>query len=138
MFQIFISVSRKRQIETNKSHSGGSDADDEGLQSPKRPNRKRLSTVSFAATPFEAPKPSPLEDQFLASGGSSFLSTDKSFTPGSGISGRSSSRSVSVVSSTEESEMDPEEEVTLTNDDKLVEGISTYCNLSLKFRNAAP
>ncbi|XP_074612007.1 uncharacterized protein LOC141866407 isoform X2 [Acropora palmata] len=115
-------VSRKRQIEPNKSHSGGSDADDEGLQSPKRPNRKRLSTVSFAATPFEAPKPSPLVDQFLASGGSSFLSTDKSFTPGSGTSGRSSSRSVSVVSSAEESEMDPEEEVTLTNDDKLAEG----------------
>ncbi|XP_068675831.1 centromere protein C-like isoform X3 [Montipora foliosa] len=124
-------ASRKRQMNSDKSHSGGSDADDEGLQPPKQPNRKRLSTVSFATAPFvhssplDVPTPSPLAGSLLLSRDSSHFSTDKSFTPGTSTPGRSSgSGSGSGISSAGESDIDPEEEVTLTNGDKLAEGPS--------------
>lgn len=130
-----FSASRKRQINSDKSHSGGSDADDESAQPAKQPNRKRLSTVSFASSPFVRESPadltqskssrrSPLASLSFVSKDSSHHLSDNSFTPGSGRTGRASVGSASGVSSAHsaESDIDPEEEVTLTNDDKQQEG----------------
>ena len=117
----------------DKSHSGGSDADDESVLPAKQPNRKRLSTVSFASVPFVqaspqdptpsvASKRSPVGGLSFLSKDSSFRSTDGTFTPGSALSVRSSVRSASDASSAGESYIDPEEEVTITNDAKQQEG----------------
>jgi len=120
-------------MNTDKSHSGGSDADDESVpSSAKQPNRKRLSTVSFASpafvraspedlTPSVASKRSPLAGLSFVSKGSSCLSTDGTFTPGSGVTVRSSFGSASGVSSAGVSDIDPEEEVTITNDAEQME-----------------
>jgi len=121
-------VSRKRGKTPNKSHSGGSDADDESALPAKQPNRKRLSTVSFAATPFVQESPSvPANRSFaglsFVSKCSSYQSTDATFTPGSVGTARSSLGSAGS-SSTGESPVDPEEEVTITNDARQSEGES--------------
>ena len=112
----------------NKSHSGGSDADDESVLPAKQPNRKRLSTVSFASTPFVQESPSAPANRSSAglsfvSKDSSYRSTDGTFTPGSVGTARSSVGSASS-SSAGESVIDPEEEVTITNDARHPEGES--------------
>ncbi|CAH3156730.1 unnamed protein product [Pocillopora meandrina] len=112
---------RKRQMTIGKSHSGGSDADDESLQPAKQPNRKSLSSVSFASTPFVRGSPSvpanvsPISLSF-ASKNSSYKSADGTFTPGSARTVRSSVGSASGSSVGDNSKVDPEEEVTITND----------------------
>lgn len=104
-----------------KSHSGGSDADDESLQPAKQPNRKSLSSVSFASTPFVRGSPSvpanvsPISLSF-ASKNSSYKSADGTFTSGSARTVRSSVGSASGSSVGDNSKVDPEEEVTITND----------------------
>ena len=116
-------------MNADKSHSGGSDADDESVLPAKQPNRKRLSTVSFASSPFVHASPadhtssvasrrSPLSFLSYGSNGSS----DLSFTPGSGRTVRSSVGSASSVSGAGGSDIDPDEEVTLTHDDGQQEG----------------
>ncbi|PFX20852.1 Centromere protein C [Stylophora pistillata] len=112
--------SRKRQMTTEKSHSAGSDADDESVQPAKQPNRKSLSAVSFASTPFVHGSPSMLADSSpislsFVSKNSSYKSTDGTFTPGSARTIRSSVGSASGSSVGGNSEVDPEEEVTTTN-----------------------
>lgn len=109
-----------------KSHSGGSDADDESLQPAKQPNRKSLSSVSFASTPFvRAPSVpanvSPISLSF-ASKNSSYKSADGTFTTGSARTVRSSVGSASGSSVGDNSKVDPEEEVTITNDTTQPEG----------------
>ena len=128
-------------MNTDKSHSGGSDADDESVPpSAKQPNRKRLSTVSFASpafvraspedpTPSVASKRSPLAGLSFVSKGSSYLSTDGTFTPGSGVTVRSSFGSASGVSSAGVSDIDPEEDVTITNDAEQMEGELEYIQM---------
>ncbi|KAJ7330611.1 hypothetical protein OS493_022226 [Desmophyllum pertusum] len=136
-------VSRKRQITANKSHSGGSDADDESVLPAKQPNRKRLSTVSFASTPLvqESPAvPANLSSTGLSfvSKDSSFRSTDGTFTPGSG--GRTVRSSVGSASSSSagESVIDPEEEVTITNDARQMEDTSDEQNTRRSKRTIIP
>ena len=110
-----------------KSHSGGSDADDESLQPAKQPNRKSVSSVSFASTPFVRGSPSvpanvsPISLSF-ASKNSSYKSADGTFTPGSARTVRSSVGSASGSSVGDNSKVDPEEEVTITNDTMQPEG----------------
>lgn len=121
-------MSRKRGKTPDKSHSGGSDADDESVLPAKQPNRKRLSTVSFASTPFVHQSPSVPANRSsaglsFASKCSSYLSTDETFTPGSVGTARSSMGSAGS-SSAGESPIDPEEEVTITNDARQSEGES--------------
>ena len=123
----------------NKSHSGGSDADDESVLPAKQPNRKRLSTVSFAAsTPFVQESPSAPANRSSAglsfvSKDSSYRSTDGTFTPGSVGTARSSVGSASS-SSAGESVIDPEEEVTITNDARQSEGESPRTSSSHYFQ----
>ena len=109
---------RKRGLTPDKSHSGGSDADDESVLPAKQPNRKRLSTVSFASTPFVQESPSanrsPAGLSFVSKD-SSYRSTDGTFTPGRVRTSRSSIGSAGS-SSVGESSIDLEEEVTITND----------------------
>lgn len=112
-------MSRKRGKTPVKSHSGGSDADDESVLPAKQPNRKRLSTVSFASTPHvqvssSAPANRPSDGLSFVSKCSSYQSTDETFTPGSVGTVKSSVGSAGS-SSTGESVIDPEEEVTITN-----------------------
>ena len=120
-------------MKANKSHSGGSDADDESVLPAKQPNRKRLSTVSFASTNFVCASPedltpsmasrgSPLCGLSFVSKDSSYRSADGTFTPGSGRMLRSSVGSASGFSSAGESVIDPEEEVTITNNTKQLQG----------------
>ena len=118
---LFITVTRKRQMTINKSQSGGSEADDESVQAAKQPNTKRLSTVSFASTPFVHVSPSvtanssPVGLSFVSKN-SSYKSTDESFTPGGARTVRSSVGSASGSSVVDDSVIDPDEEVTITND----------------------
>lgn len=118
---------------SNKSHSGGSDADDESILPAKQPNRKRLSTVSFASTPFVQESPSVRATRSSGVGlsfvskDSSFRSTDDTFTPGSSRTVRSSLGSAGS-SSPGESVIDPEEEVTITNGAKQQEGEFIFNN----------
>ena len=115
-------MSRKRRTSSGKSQSGGSDADDESGLPAKKPNRARLSTVSFASTPFvcasdkdvsrsTASRHSPVDLSFVSKG-SGYQSTDETFTPGSGPSIRSSLGFASS-SSQLESSPEPSDEVTL-------------------------
>ena len=124
----FLSTaSRKRQMNTDKTHSDSNDADDESALPAKQPNRNRLSTVSFASAPFVAPSPqdpsvsetfkrSPLPGLSFVSKNGSFKSTDRTFTPGSTRTIKSSVGSASGASSIGDSVIDPDEEVTFTND----------------------
>lgn len=119
-YYLFLQVSRKRGLTPDKSHSGGSDADDESVLPAKQPNRKRLSTVSFASTPFVQESPSAPANRSPAglsfvSKDSSYRSTDGTFTPGRVRTSRSSIGSAGS-SSVAESFIDLEEEVTITND----------------------
>ena len=116
-------------MNADKSHSGGSDADDESVLPAKQPNRKRLSTVSFASSPFVHASPADLTPSAasrrsplacLPSGPNG--NSDLSFTPWSGRTVRSSVGSASSVSSTGDSGIDRDEEVTLTHDDGQQEG----------------
>ena len=121
-------MSRKRGKTPDKSHSGGSDADDESVLPAKQPNRQRLSTVSFASTPLvqeSSPVPAirPSAGLSFVSKCSSYLSTDETFTPGSVRSVRPSAGSAGS-SSAGESAIDPEEEVTITNDARQPQGES--------------
>ena len=116
-------------MNADKSHSGGSDADDESVLPAKQPNRKRLSTVSFASSPFVHASPADLTSSVASRHsplpGLPFVtnaSSDQSFIPGSGRSVGSSVVSASGVSRAGDSDIDPEEEVTLTNDDGQQEG----------------
>ena len=139
----FLSTaSRKRQMNTDKTHSDGNDADDESALPAKQPNRNRLSTVSFASAPFVAPSPldpsvsetskcSPLPGLSFVSKNSSFKSTDRTFTPGSTRTIRSSVGSASGASSTGDSVIDPDEEVTLTNDAEHLKG--ELCSSDLRY-----
>lgn len=126
-----------------KSHSGGSDADDESLQPAKQPNRKSLSSVSFASTPFVRGSPSvpanvsPISLSF-ASKNSSYKSADGTFTPGSPRTVRSSVGSASGSSVGDNSKVDPEEEVTITNDTTQPEGELSRIFSSLKISLSNP
>ena len=116
-------------MNVDKSHSGGRDADDESVLPAKQPNRKRLSTVSFASSPFIHASPADLTPS-AASRHSALAgmpcwsngSSDLSFTPGSGRTVRSSVGSASSVSGAGDSDIDPDEEVTLINTDGQQEG----------------
>ena len=135
----FLSTaSRKRQMNTDKTHSDGNDADDESALPAKQPNRNRLSTVSFASAPFVAPSPqdpsvsetskrSPLPGLSFVSKNSSFKSTDRTFTPGSTRTIRSSVGSASGASSAGDSVIYPDEEVTFTNDAEHHKGELSGC-----------
>ena len=116
-------------MNVDKSHSGGRDADDESVLPAKQPNRKRLSTVSFASSPFVHALPADLTPSVasrrsplacLPSGSNG--SSDLSFTPWSGRTVRSSVGSASSVSGAGDSGIDPDEEVTLSHDDGQQEG----------------
>lgn len=126
-----------------KSHSGGSDADDESLQPAKQPNRKSLSSVSFASTPFVRGSPSvpanvsPISLSF-ASKNSSYKSADGTFTSGSARTVRSSVGSASGSSVGDNSKVDPEEEVTITNDTTQPEGEFSRIFSSLKISLSNP
>ena len=122
-------MSRKRGKTPDKSHSGGSDADDESVLPAKQPNRKRLSTVSFASTPLvqessSAPANRPSPGLSFVSKCSSYQSIDETFTPGSVRTVRSSGGS-SGSSSAAESAINPEEEVTITSDARRLQGESS-------------
>ena len=142
---VFMSItgSRKRQMTIGKSHSGGSDADDESLQPAKQPNRKSLSSVSFASTPFVRGSPSvpahvsPISLSF-ASKNSSYKSADGTFTSGSARTVRSSVGSASGSSVGDNSKVDPEEEVTITNDTTQPEGEFSRIFSSLKISLSNP
>lgn len=122
-----------------KSHSGGSDADDESLQPAKQPNRKSLSSVSFASTPFVRGSPSvPANVSPIASKNSSYKSADGTFTPGSARTVRSSVGSASGSSVGDNSKVDPEEEVTITNDTTQPEGELSRIFSSLKISLSNP
>ena len=134
-------MSRKRVKASDKSHSGGSDADDESVLPTKQSNRKRLSTVSFASTPFVKQSPSAPANRSSAglsfvSKDSSFRSTDGTFTPGSTRTVRSSVGSPGG-SGNGESDIDPEEEVTLTNDPRQSEGKLNHYQFSFTSDRAA-
>lgn len=123
---LFFSVSRKRVMTSDKSHSGGSDADDESVLPAKHPNRKRLSTVSFASIPFVQGSPTvpayrtPVGLSFVSKD-SRYRSTDDTFTPGSARTVRSSVGSAGGFSALE-SVIDPEEEITFTSNAGQLEG----------------
>ncbi|XP_078352857.1 uncharacterized protein LOC144637673 isoform X2 [Oculina patagonica] len=135
-------VSRKRVMTSDKSHSGGSDADDESVLPAKQPNRKRLSTVSFASTPFvqgslSVPANRTPAGLSFVSKDSSYRSTDDTFTPGSARTVRSSVGSAGG-SSAGESVIDPEEEITITNDAGQLEDTSDEQNTRRSKRTIVP
>ena len=131
-------------MNTDKTHSDSNDADDESALPAKQPNRTRLSTVSFASAPLVAASPQDLSVSetskrstvpglSFVSKNSSFMSTDRTFTPGSTRTIRSSVGSASGTSSAGDSVIDPVEEVTFTNDAEHQEG--ELCSSVLHYSN---